>query len=156
MIYRCKSCGGLYKYVYSAVYETRNFDSEEGWNTLVDHYYKVEEAGISGIPFSIDEARTYGYTGRDFTMSGGRCGYGRQANGLTCRFSNLFEVATIDKATWIKRCVKCGQIYKQVREPSMNRFYKPGDLSAGTIVFTLQEAIDHGFHENPADRRPGD
>jgi hypothetical protein len=59
LIYRCKACQGLYKYIYSARYETRNFDCEEGWYGVCDRYFKVGEIWVSDAPFTIEEARNY-------------------------------------------------------------------------------------------------
>lgn len=67
LVYRCGVCGGLYKYVHSAHYETRNFDCEEGWNELLDRYFKVGEVWVGGSPFPVLEARSYGYEGEDAT-----------------------------------------------------------------------------------------
>ena len=65
-LYQCKVCQGLYKYICSSGYQTRNFDNEEGWNVYSDHFYKVGESNAAGsIQFPVREARIYGYRGPD-------------------------------------------------------------------------------------------
>ena len=62
LLYRCKVCRGLYKYIYTSSYQTRNFDNEEGWDIYEDHYYKVGERNAAGsLRFPVREARNYGY-----------------------------------------------------------------------------------------------
>ena len=60
-LYQCPVCGGLYKYVYHSLYETRNFDAEAGWAVNEDHYYKVGESNGIAVRFPMGEARLYGY-----------------------------------------------------------------------------------------------
>ena len=64
--YRCRVCGGLYKYIYASHQHNRNFDDEAGLVVYDDHYYKVGERDALGrIKFSLLEARTYANTGPD-------------------------------------------------------------------------------------------
>ncbi len=59
-IYRCSTCGGFYKYLYSALLETRNFDAEGGWQVYQDLYLKVGDAASPTTRFTRAEARLYG------------------------------------------------------------------------------------------------
>lgn len=61
LVYRCKTCGGFYKHLYSERLETRNFDAEGGWFTSEDVYLKVGDVLTSTTRFPLNEARLYGY-----------------------------------------------------------------------------------------------
>lgn len=146
-LYRCRACGGLYKYVYAERYATRNMDSDEGWETLADEYVKVDYPRLrEDSPLSVEEALRLGYLGDDRPLTGGRCDLPRELNGLTCRFSQLAGVARLDEVTWIRRCSKCGQLYKHVAG-HRHHFYKPGEEAGGTIPFTLEEARGYGCQD---------
>lgn len=58
-VYRCPTCGGLYKYRYYNSYRYRNFDEDEGWFLLEDHYFKVGEHMGALTPFSEAQAALY-------------------------------------------------------------------------------------------------
>jgi hypothetical protein len=154
-IYRCAVCGGLYKHLRVWEYTQRCFDVDEGWWMAEDRFYPVGELVSGGVPFPIEEARTYGYAGEDFTLLNGRCDYPRQLNGLTCRFSQLALVARPEGEcpAEIRRCRRCGQFYKQIRERGGYRFYRPGEEDGGAVVFPLAEALAHGYQ--PWTKPPG-
>jgi len=143
-IFRCRRCSGLYKHVHAEKYEYRFMDCDEGWWTTEDGYHKVSAPWTRDGKFDIEEARRYGYDGPEETLVNGRCAYSRLNTGLTCRFLDLAEVARLDKKTWIRRCRRCGQVYKQVKEPA-HHFYKPGETSLTAGLFTLEEARQYGF-----------
>jgi hypothetical protein len=58
-VYRCRTCGRLYKHIYSAVWQDRHHDGEAGWNVLCDRFYKVGETHGGVINLTKAEARTY-------------------------------------------------------------------------------------------------
>ncbi len=66
LLYQCKVCLGLYKYIYTSSCQTRNFDADEGWQIYSDAYFKVgEKNGAGSVMFPFEEAHIYGYPGTD-------------------------------------------------------------------------------------------
>ena len=67
-LYQCRVCQGLYKYIYTSSYQSRNYNADEGWYVYTDHYFKVGERNEAGsVRFPMREARIYGY--RDESQS---------------------------------------------------------------------------------------
>ena len=127
-------------------------DCDEGWWTTEDHYHKVAEPWTRDPAFSIEEATQFGYDGPEETLVNGRCGYRRDPNGLSCRFSTLAEVAKLDSSAWIKRCMRCGQVYMQVREPRGHRFYKPGEALPDGTAFIRDDGSSRENDPSRGDR----
>lgn len=150
VIYQCRKCQGFYKHCYSSVYETRNFDCEEGWWTPVDRYFKVEEIYGNNPALPLKEARKYGYKGEDFTWKANRCNYGNTPSGLTCRAGSIKFLAwaspekTDSYDDKIFKCKRCGQLYKQIWIQKIKfNFYK----AAQSDFFPLDEARRFGYTE---------
>jgi hypothetical protein len=62
LLYQCKSCKGLYKYIYSSSYQARSFDAEEGWVVYCDTYFKAGGRNNAGsLMFPLEEAHIYGF-----------------------------------------------------------------------------------------------
>lgn len=153
IIYKCVVCGGFYKRKYSAIYyHPYNFDTEEGWS-IVDKYFKIEEPlwktlGSTGKPpLTLDEARHYGFTGKDHTWKNGRCNFPAQNVELTCRAIDLQFVAFHESGMMnhnsnkFYKCKRCGEWYFFIILPPYNKaLLKPSNEN-----FPLEEAKFHGF-----------
>ncbi len=155
VICKCSVCGGFYKRRYSATYyHSALFDTEEGWS-VTDDYFKIEQPLWSGlnssgaIPLTIEEARSFGYTGEDYTWKNGRCNFNRQNVELTCRARDLKFIAY--RSPELKahnhdkfyECRRCGQWYLfKILPPYTEALLKPSNE-----LFPLEEARTFGYDE---------
>ena len=64
-VYRCRTCGGLYKHIDSAVWQDRHHDGEAGWSSY-DRFYKVGER--QGGVIYLTEAEAYAYRSHHSTL----------------------------------------------------------------------------------------
>lgn len=156
IICRCGVCGGFYKRRYRAVYYPFGlFDTEEGWD-IQDKYFKIEEPGARGlnstlyVPLTLEEARSYGYTGEDRTWKNGRCNFPPQNVELTCRAADLKCVAyrspelTGHNHDKFYKCMRCGEWYLfTILPPYTEALLKPSNER-----FPIESARTFGYDES--------
>lgn len=155
IIYRCHACGGFYKRRYRAIYYPVGlFDTEEGWD-IEDKYFKIEEPGSRGlrstlyVPFTLGEARSYGYAGADHTWKNGRCNFQSQNVELTCRAADLRFIAyrspELNEHNHDKfyKCDRCGEWYLfKILPPYTEALLKPSNEH-----FPIESARAFGYYE---------
>lgn len=145
-LYCCTVCGGLYKYIYSAIWQERNFDCERGLHVTCDRYFKVEERYGNSIPLPVEEAALHGYQGAQMVLgaySASRCSE-PSFQGMTCSTREVLHLGYC-AAHHVSKCRCCGEFYKQVWLGFRYRHFKPGEVYEGGIPFTLDEAISLGY-----------
>lgn len=156
VIYKCAVCGGFYKRQYSAVYyHPYNFDTEEGWS-ITDKYFKIEQPLWRGIgssgkpPLPLEEARFYGYAGKDHTWKNNCCNFPSESGELSCRGVDVKLVAyrtpesnmqTSDK---FYKCMRCGEWYFYTTVAPYTRKL----LKSSNELFPIEEAKFYGYQEN--------
>lgn len=156
IIYKCAVCGGFYKRQYDATfYDYRYFDNGgDGW-FIKDKYFKIEQPLWSGIgssgkpPLTLEEARFYGYTGKDHTWKNNRCNFPSESGELNCRGVDVKFVAyrSPESRTHISdkfyKCLRCGEWYFYTTiEP-----YKRAILKSSNALFPVEEARKFGYDE---------
>jgi len=155
VIYKCAVCGGFYKRQYRAIYYSCfEFDTDEGWS-ITDDYYKIEQPLWRGIgssgkpPLPLEEARFYGYTGKDHTWKNNRCNFPPESGELTCRGADVKLVAyrspesgtqTSDK---FYKCMRCGEWYFYTAVAPYTRT----TLKSSSGLFPIDEAKKFGYDE---------
>ncbi len=155
VIHCCRVCGGFYKQEYRAInYPSGWLDVDEGRDTQ-DHYYKIEEpyylnSTSKRVALTLEEARSYGYTGVDFTWTNNRCNFAPQAFDLTCRVADLICLAyrSPEKTSHIDdrihKCGRCGQFYLFTLIPP----YTPSYFKPSSDYFPLELAKIYGYNES--------
>ena len=145
-IYHCKICGKLYKYIYSASWQERNFDCDRGWQVNCDEYFKVEQIFGNSISLPVEEARRYGYQSDAFRYAAERCQC-RNQNGLTCALQDVMQIRIYPTHN-ISKCRRCGEFYKRVWLSGLKfHFYKPGEEYEGKVKFFRSTARRLGYQE---------
>lgn len=146
-LYGCSVCGGLYKYIYSALWQERNLDCERGLMVTCDRYFKVEERYGNSIPLPAEEAAHHGYQGVQMgsgPYSAARCSV-PSFLGMTCPPREVLHIGYCTTHR-VRKCRFCGEYYKQVWfGPLAYRHFKPGEPHEGEIPFTLDEAVKLGY-----------
>lgn len=155
-ICRCRVCGGFYKYISDEMYFPHGlFDTDEGWSRTWK-YFKIDEprrntlGSALDVPFTIDEARKYGYTGEVYSWKNGRCNFPVQNYELTCRAGDLEFVAKVTKEAWahlenkLYKCRRCGEWYFYTPLPP----HPKGLFKPSNELFPVDFAKAHGFVPN--------
>lgn len=153
VIYKCAVCGGFYKRQYDATYYSGyEFDTDEGWS-ITDKYFKIEQPLWSGIgssgkpPLTLEEARAYGYTGKDYTWKDNRCNFPSESGELSCRGVDVKFVAYRSPAskTHISdkfyKCMRCGEWYFYTTIAPYERTI----LKSSNALFPVEEAEKFGY-----------
>lgn len=156
VIYKCAVCGGFYKRQYDATfYDYRYFDNGgDGWS-ITDKCFKIEQPLWFGIgssgkpPLTLEEARFYGYAGKNHTWKNNRCNFPAQNVELTCRAIDLSFVAyrSPESKTHISdrffKCRRCGEWYFfKLLQPYTEALLKPSNE-----IFPVEEARKFGYDE---------
>lgn len=153
IIYKCAVCGGFYRRKYDATYyDGYQFDTDEGWS-ITDKYFKIEQPLWSGIgssgkpPLTLEEARFYGYAGKDHTWKNGRCNFPSESGELSCRGVDVKLVAyrSPESKTHISdkfyKCMRCGEWYFYTTIAPYTRTI----LKSSNELFPVEEARKFGY-----------
>lgn len=157
VIYKCKVCGGFYKRQYDATYyDYPYFDNGgAGWS-VTDKYFKIEQPLWSGIgssgkpPLTIEEARFYGYAGKDYSWKNYRCNFPPEDGELTCRGVDVQFVAyrspesKTNSSDKFYKCLRCGEwFFYTTIEPYTGKF-----LKSSNELFPIKEAKICGYKDH--------
>ena len=148
-IFACKKCHGFYKYQFISHYASQQFDTETGWDDILNHYFKVEEEYVHNLPLPYEEAARCGYNGPPVVYASARCDRPPDFSGMTCASRDVFDIGGGAIYDVIKKCRRCGEFYKQVwlREIGLTIYYhyKPGENYRDRVAFPLAEALQYGY-----------